>query len=203
MSDQEQIRNMRAAVLGIIKSNQNNPHPFFPSSAIVIKAITSQPYWIEEPEDSTVEDWDAEVHQAACDLLCKPQRFYPHPNDPKKLERPEDRLRRIGNRDGKKSPFYQELLAATADGRDLPHTTDRTFEAMQRRFDIVNAYRDYLTKRPDLTNYMKAKNKAYKHIQTTMLQQPSAAAIDDALRDFDMNWPAYIIAAPRKGRRKT
>lgn len=186
---------------------KNRSVQLHPTSEMVIKAITRRPNWIEEPEASTAEDWDAEVFHAACDLLCKPQRFYSHPNDPTRLERPEDRLRRIGNRDGKKSPFYQELLEATDGGKDLPRTTDRTFKTMQKRFDIANTYRDFLAKHPSL-NYTEAKKEARAYIQTTM--QPSSseatisdATIDDALRDFDMDWPAYSVASPRKGRRKT
>jgi len=202
-------RNKIIGMLGVVKDDQKNARPFFPPSALVIKAIAYQPPAIEEVEQSeeiSADDWNDWVYQAFLDLAKKPQRFHACPDNPAVIECPRKRLLRIGKeaeREGKPSELFLYLMELTDGGAKLPTATGRAILNAQKYLSIANAFRRFVTENSnDTKNYKELKLKfRAQRSQNEIGLHISESTLERALREHDLNWSAYAIDADRKARR--
>lgn len=202
------IRKKVAATLEIIRRNRTTLQPFYPQNLSVIKTISSQPHPLgddELPEKITSEDYDEWVWSAFCNLLADKPRIQADPAIPDTVECPRKRLLRIGEdaeRDGTPSELFRYLMELTDNGAKLPSTTERTMRKAQQYLTIAIAFRQFVTE-----NGSRIKNfKDLKHNFRTKLDglrlHISESTLERALRAHDLDWSAYAVEAPRKGRRK-
>ena len=183
-------------------------HPTFPSSASIIKAITSQPQPLdqsEQPENVTTSDYDNWVLQALYDLIRTPQRFQSHPDNSTLIECPRARLLRIGQEaelEGKPSEIFRYLMELTGNGATLPHVTGRAMSAAQKYLDIAIAFKKFAANFDDKEGNFKALKYKFRMKREGAKIFVSESTLERALQAHDLNWSAYAIDAPRKGTRK-
>jgi hypothetical protein len=208
MSDQGRIERKIAAVMEILQSDRKSSYAC-PSSASIIKAITSQPdrvYNDEPPEETTASDYDDFVYQALFDLTRVPQRFQPCADNPEVIECPKARLMRIGKEseeDGRPSELFRYLMTLTNNGATLRPATQRSMLTAQKYLNIAIAFKKFAaTFDCDRTNFKDMK-RGFRRVREEMKLYVSESTIDRALKAHDIEWSAYAIDAPRKGKRKT
>lgn len=208
MSDQDRLRRRALAVAELCRNRQKTSLAFFPSSALVFKAITGQPQPVsssEPPEEFTSEHYDEWIYQAFTDLVELPQRFKVHPDDRAVIECPRARLLRIGNEAelaGTPSELFRYLMEVTNNGSTLPQVTDRSMQAAQKRLDVAIAFRKFVqTKQTAHKNFKELKHQFRLTCQLTGMDV-SESTIERALKAHDINWSAYAIDAPRKRKRR-
>ncbi|MDR3480564.1 MAG: hypothetical protein P4L91_07590 [Burkholderiaceae bacterium] len=190
-------------IRGLLKGDKQPKRS--PSNETLIRRMTSQgiqvtPKEAEEDRNSmTAEDYDDWVEQCIHDLV--KGRIHAGP-DGRTVEHPRDRIWRAGEesiREKKPSELFIYLKALIEQGEQLPTVTQRAIKTAQRRLDIANDYKKYLT--GNQTNLQQAK-KEFK-IKYQRLETPiSSDTIDDALEMHNLNYSAYSADSPRKGRRK-
>lgn len=183
-----------------------------PTSAMVIKSITSKSVLLPEEEAhremkarADSDNNDEAVYQAYFDLAKKSQRFHALPDNPAIIECPTQRLMRIGDeaiKDGHPSALFSFLLEQIRGGRTLPHVTSRALNTAQKRLTIANAFVAFMTEFPPLTsNFMEAKRK-FRLSLAFADRAPSQATVDDALAAHDLGWSSYDIKWIPKKRKK-
>jgi hypothetical protein len=207
MSDQDRIRGKAAAVIEILKNRHKNSGPIFPSSASIIKAITSQPYLGEtdvHPEEISASDHDDSVYQAFINLMQNPQRFQTCAEDPTVIECPKVRLMRIGREAedaGKPSELFRYLMELTDNGLTLRGATKRAMLTAQKYLNIVIEFRKFAeTFDRNHTNFKDLKRE-FRINREQIKIYVSESTLERALRNHDLEWSAYAIDAPRKGLR--
>lgn len=207
MSDKDKIRSKTAVICEFIKHNQENARSFFPTSEHVIKAITSRPQPLKDggqPEEITADDYDEWIYQAFLDLMRKPRKFHTHPDNPALIECPRLRLLRIGEeaeREGKPSKLFRYLMQITNNGTDLPRVTNWAMSTAQKYLNIAIAFKQFVeTKHHEYKNFKDLKLE-FRRDRENMRIHVSESTLERVLREHDLDWSAYAIGAPRKGKR--
>jgi len=180
-----------------------------PSSEMVIAAINPRPVNLT-PEEAEFErlsncsEYEERIFDALYDLATHPPRFHPSPDDPALIECPLARFMRLGQESsnaGIPSQFYELVLQHTRNGLDLPAPTRRSMAKAQKYLDIKRRFVDFITTHGDTANFRELKRRFREDLEIKELNPPSQATIDDALSAYGLDWPAYSIGSPRKGKR--
>lgn len=191
----------------VLRNRQSHRSQFAPTSDQIFRAMNPEPQPLREgelPEEYTRADYDRWVEQALHDLLRKPQRFQRHPDNPALIECPRERLFRIGREAeavGQPSELFRELMRLTDNGEKLPHVTKRALGAAQHYLDIALKFKEFvLRKKAEYPDY-KALKWQFREFRTDQKIHVSDSTLERALRAHDLDWSAYAVANPRKGKR--
>jgi hypothetical protein len=207
LSLSEAIRKKAAAAKETLK-NGNAAGSFYPSSALVIKAITTQPQLLgehEQPEEILNEGYDDWVYQAFLDLARKPQRFHTCTNNTALIECPRERLLRLGMEaeiESKPSKLFRYLMELTDNGRALPHVTERALSTAQKYLNIAIAFKQFAAGCDREGANFKDMKCEFRRTRDAARIHVSESTLERALRMHDLDWSAYAIDAQRKGMRK-
>lgn len=194
-------------IVALIRKAQTARRPFYPQSQSIIKTIGSQPQPLGEdelPEAITSEDYDEWVWSALCNLFADEPRIQADPARPDTVECPRKRLLRIGEeaeRDGTPSELFRYLMELTDNGAKLPSPTERKIRKAQQYLTIAIGFRQFVAENGSrIKNFKDLKCDFRKKLDGLRLHI-SESTLERALRAHDLNWSAYAIDAPRKGRR--
>jgi hypothetical protein len=185
----------------------HNPSKRYPTGTVVIKTITSKPIPApseELPEELTTDDYDEWVYQALLDLARKPQRFHSCPDNEALIECPRRRLFRLGEEaqhEGKSSELYRYLMEITENGAKLPSATSRAMLKAQKYLNIAIAFKQFVAENGHKNKNFKDLKCRFREKRDLLRLHVSESTLERALRTYDLDWSAYAIDAPRKGKR--
>lgn len=207
ISQDHRLRTKLMAVTEILKKQRTQISQFVPTSAQIFRAINPQPQFLdvgELPEEYLSADYDSWVDQALHDLAFKPHRFHQHPDNPALIDCPRERLLRIGaeaEASGQSSELFNELMKLTDNGVNLPYVTKRAMGTAQHYLDIALKFKEFaLAKKAEYPDY-KALKWQFRKFRTDQKIFVSESTLERALRAHDLDWSAYAVANPRKGKR--
>lgn len=179
-----------------------------PDSAMVVSAIVgkliSEPQEVIEEENITSTDYDDWIYQAFCDLIGGNPRIQATPAKPDTVECPRKRLLRIGREaehEGKPSELFRYLMELTDNGTALPQVTERAMSVAQKYLNIAIAFKQFAAAFDHKGENFKDLKREFRRTRDDVRIHVSESTLERALRAHDLNWGAYAIEAPRKGKR--
>ena len=207
ISQDHRLRTKLMAVTEILKKQRTQISKFVPTSAQIFRAINPQPQFLdvgELPEEYMSADYDRWVDQALHDLAFKPHRFHQHPDNPALIDCPRERLLRIGaeaEAAGQPSELFSELMRLTDNGVNLPYVTKHAMDTAQRYLDIALTFKEFaLANKARYPDY-KVLKWQFRKFGIGQKKFVSESTLERALRAHGLNWSAYAVASPRKGKR--